>query len=302
MRIEPALDDVISSSLAEAVAFHGDLGLAAEKWRLRILTILRKWGKNPSDAVACRFVERLHRRDLYLATGCAEHLDPAWRRFDASYKRQIADLVRCAARNPLQASEVGDGLIVDLFLPDRSGHSRIGSYDGRSSLATWLHVVVTHRLANERMRKWNSLERPGDIPEQADSTSVREVEASLRAKRYEAAVDEALRKACEALTPRDREILLLRYEHGLLLVDIGRLLSVHPSTVCRQIERLLTHVRTTVISILSTRYGLSASAIDECLHDVSENRSCSVSLLRLISNSIADPAGANERRRHAQIL
>ena len=68
--------------------------------------------------------------------------------------------------------------------PDRSGHSRIASYDGRSSLATWLHVIVTHRVANERVRKWNTVERPGDMPDVADHAALGDLEAELRAHRY----------------------------------------------------------------------------------------------------------------------
>jgi RNA polymerase sigma-70 factor len=281
----PVLNDVIGASLQDAIAFHGDFGLTPDAWAQRIEAILRRCHKDPTEPSAALFAERLHNRDLYLATCCAEALDSAWRRFEELYQRYIQDLVRCLARNALQAADVGEGLLVDLFLPDRSGQRRIASYDGRSSLATWLHVIVTHRVANERVRKWNTVERPGDMPEVADRRALGEIEADLRAERYGHAIDEALRRACASLDAPERQMLIWRYERGLLLDEIGHLLSVHPSTVCRRLDRLLTRLRGEVMTTLSGTYGMPEAAIHECLSDVRDNRTGSLSLLRLIGDT-----------------
>ena len=165
--------------------------------------------------------------------------------------------MRCLARNPLQASEVGEALLVDLFLPDRSGHSRIASYDGRSSLATWLHVIVTHRVANERVRKWNTVERPGDVPDVADRSGVGELEADMRG----AAVRARDRRVTESGLPAAERRASARCSCGDINAGScskrwrGRL-SVHTSTVCRQLERLQDRIRKDVIATLSRTYGL----------------------------------------------
>ena len=281
----PVLDDVIATSFDDAVTFHGDLGLTRDAWAERIAAIVRRCDKDPADPMVLQFVERLHSRDLYLATCCAHALNSAWQRFEKQYQRYIDDLVRCLARNALQAADVGEGLLVDLFLPDRSGQSRIASYDGRSSLATWLHVIVTHRVANERVRKWNTMERPGEMPEVADRTTVGEIEADLRAERYGPAIDEALRRACDALAEPERQMLIWRYQRGLLLDEIGRMLSIHPSTVCRRLDRLLARLRGDVMTTLSGTYGMPEAAIHECLNDVREKGTGSLSLLRLIGDT-----------------
>ena len=62
------LDRVIGGSFADALAFHGDLGLTSGAWAVRIKSILQKCGPQPSDPAAAVFAERLHSRDLYLAT------------------------------------------------------------------------------------------------------------------------------------------------------------------------------------------------------------------------------------------
>lgn len=280
------LDDIITSAYADAIGFHGDLGLSQAAWRHRVTAIVCKCHKSPADEGVGPFAGRLHNRDLYLTTCCAERGDTAWRRFETLYQRYIQELIRCLARNALQAQDLSEGLLVDLFLPDRSGQSRIASYDGRSSLATWLHVIVTHRVANERVRKWNTVERPGEMPEVADSTVVGELEADLRAERYGRAIDGSLRKACLGLTARESQMLIWRYQHGLLLEDIAQLLSVHPSTVCRQLERLQQRLRKDVIATLVGTYGIPEPAIQECVLDVLENRAGSVSLLGLMEDAL----------------
>jgi RNA polymerase sigma factor (sigma-70 family) len=289
----PRLEQVIAGILADAKAFHGDLGLAVDAWRARLVTILQKCGRR-MEAAAIPFVEQLHGRDLYLTTACAHSHDSAWRRFEALYQRQIHELVRCLSRNPLQAIDVGETLLVDLFLPDRTGHSRIGSYDGRSSLATWLHVIVTHRVANERVRKWNTVERPGEMPELPDSTLVRELEAGMRAHRYGSVFESALRAVCQRLSARECQMLVWRYQNHLLLEEIASRLAIHTSTACRQLDRLHLRIRKEVITILSKTYGLNDDAIDECLSDAIENCAGAVSLLGLI-RAASPAARAHEK-------
>lgn len=45
------------------------------------------------------------------------------------------------------------------------------------------------------------------------------------------------RARAEELTPRQQEILLLRYEKNLRAAEIARKLGVHPSTVSRTLKR-----------------------------------------------------------------
>jgi RNA polymerase sigma-70 factor len=279
------LDDVIARTLDDAIAFHGDLGLSDGAWASRIVAILKKCKRSPADPGGALFAERLHNRDLYLATCCAERLDSGWRRFETLYQRYVEELVRYLSRSTLQALDVGEGLLFDLFLPDRSGHSRIASYDGRSSLATWLHVIVTHRMANERARKWTAVERPGNMPEVVDASSAGELEAEMRTARYSQAVDASLKTAVRRLNARDSRLLIWRYQRGLLLEEIGRLLSIHPSTVYRQLERLQGRLRNDVITSLAT-FGFREAAIQECLTDMLENRAGSVSVLGLIADRL----------------
>jgi hypothetical protein len=90
-----------------------------------------------------RFVDSLHVVDLYLACGCLLRTPAAWNRFTARFRDYITRLAAGVTASQDSSLELTDSIIIDLFLPDRSGRSRIGSYGGRSSLATWLRVLVS---------------------------------------------------------------------------------------------------------------------------------------------------------------
>ncbi|PYT05398.1 MAG: hypothetical protein DMF60_12105, partial [Acidobacteria bacterium] len=150
------------------------------------------------------------------------------------------------------------------------------SYHGRSSLATWLRVIVCHRAINERERKDNSLERIESMPAVAVTQGVRNIEAVLRGLRYEEMIEDSLRKSCNSLTDRERLLLLLRYDEELQVSQIARLLGVCPSTVTRQLERVQGKLRESVVSTLAAKHNLQQAAIEECLTDLLDNPSHSI--------------------------
>ncbi|PYT05054.1 MAG: hypothetical protein DMF60_13165, partial [Acidobacteria bacterium] len=154
--------------------FHGELGLDAEVFAGYLTAIAEKHlGPAVPRAVTLRFVDSLHIRDVYLAAACAQHSPAAWARFMKLYQKFLKDIAFPVSPSTGAAHELADSVMVEMFLPDRSGHSRIASYHGRSSLATWLRVIVCHREINERERKDNSLERIESMPAVAVTQGVR---------------------------------------------------------------------------------------------------------------------------------
>src|SRR6185503_3488560 len=100
----------------------------------------------------------LHSTDLYLTAACSQSSDAAWGRFEMNYRKFINDIARYMAHSADVGSEVAAVIMAILFMPDRSGQSRIASFDGRQSLATWLRVIVSRRAINRKALKWNSFE------------------------------------------------------------------------------------------------------------------------------------------------
>ena len=276
-----SLDSFIDEAFDDASVRHGALGLTRAQFRALLLAKTRRQDPTTSEADTIRVLAGYHLQDVYLTSACSLGDERAWCRFGAIYGKYIRQLVYRRTRPNEPARELADRIMVDLFMPDRSGHSRISSYDGRSSLAQWLRVIVTHRITNERARKANHLACSDDLPV-CDDAALSTVEAAGRSRYCAKAVNDALRVACHELTPRERLILLWRYQDNLRLTEIASLLSVHVSTVNRQLERLCLKLRSQVTHLLVTRYKLTEPTVQECLADVVDNSAETISLLSVL--------------------
>jgi len=250
---------------------HSSLVLQYEYFEAHVIWVIEKTlGPDVSSAAATDFIRTLHTNDLYLALACAQKAEKAWDRFNTLYRKYINDLANFATMTS-RAPDLADSVMADLFLPDHSGQSRIASYQGRSSLATWLRAIICHRATNERERLCNNTEDLDTIQEIADDSALLKMDALLRSSRYGRVIRESLRCSCQSLSERERLILLLRYDDGLQLGQIGRLLGVHQSTITRQIEGACKKLREAVVSNLLTEHKLDLAAIDECKIDILEN-------------------------------
>lgn len=285
---------------SEGLARFGDLGLGVEPYTARIVSISTKYlGSDAGDQATANFIKTLHRRDLYLATACAQEslgmaeyqvgAEPqkqagfAWKALEAHYKGFVRDLARFFFRRSFIAEDLADDLLADLYFPDRTGASRIVSYDGRSSLSTWLRVVISNRAINaRRSTRTQDVEIDTEIP---DSTAVSKIEASVRRRRYESPFLDSLRIACGQLTPRERLVLLWRYQDGLQLGHIAKLLGIHQSNVTRQLDRMTAKLRDQVVATLSAKHRLSLQAIQECLRDIADDPVQSVGILEFLQKT-----------------
>lgn len=228
---------------------------------------LKKGQAQPLDA---------HSTDLYLTLGCARRSARAWRLFSNEFYDYIARLAVAATKSSDDGAELTECVVVSLYMPDRRGQCRIGLYDGRCTLATWLRVIVSRRAITEHRRKRLRSASLEILNEHPDESAHVKIDSELRASRYGNVVQRALHKACEQLKPRERTLLLLRFGAAVKQQDIASRLSVHPSNVSREIKRICARLRTDVIRVLDSEYHLTGSAIEECLTDIVENPAYSV--------------------------
>ena len=289
------LDHLIVEKYRAAVAALGDLGIDFPRFKNHLLRILQRYlhAEDTIDATTA-FFNALHTNDLLLASACAAGSESAWQQFRLLYCKYLADLGRCLAGNALYSAEVAETVWIDLFLPDRTGISRIASYDGRSSLATWLRVVVANRLINERQRKDFKSGNLDGMPEPADPSALENVQSRLERHRYKSMILDTFRRSFGNLTAHERLLVLLRYDQDLPLGEIARLFSVHQSTITRQLDRTLNRLRSEVISLLTVDYRLGAAAIEECLRVALDTFSTSISILGLVQDGTS--AGQPLRR------
>jgi RNA polymerase sigma-70 factor, ECF subfamily len=274
-------------------AYYGDVGVCRELVGDYVWSIVCKHlSDSTNECTVMDFTRRLYLRDLYLACGCVHKRDIAWAAFDAHYRKFIGDLVRFCYRHGTDNEEVADSVLVSLYFNDRSGRQRIASYDGRSSLATWLRVIVTNRAINDRNER--RIATDDEVGEVADSRALTDVECSLRADRYGKVFSEALGQALRDISDKERLMLLWRYEQNLPLGEIAQLMGIHQSNVTRQLLRLQAKIRSSVIQSLASHFQMTPSAIDECLTDVVENPQLSIPLMNIIKNGAKPPARFSE--------
>jgi RNA polymerase sigma-70 factor (ECF subfamily) len=264
-------------AMCDACAVHGDLDLSEDVFVRQVCRIIEKHTDGRQTATSgLGILSKLYTSDLYLAIACAEGGEAAWLRFCTVYAKYIRSVALFDCASADRARELADAVISGLFLPGTSGISRIASYDGRSSLASWLRVIVSNRASDLRNLKFNTFEPFSSIPESKLAGTARLVETNLRANRYANAITASFKAATARLSSAERFLLSSRYERGLGIAEIADILAVNPSTVTRRIQKAQQRLGTEIIDALATRCHLSRAAIDECVEDILENGSHSI--------------------------
>ena len=131
---------------SEGSKLYGDLGLSTAEFAARLASVIQKYlGPIPAETAVADFLLGLRTNDLYLSCACAVPSELAWRRFESDYRTYFFDIANQACESREAADDLARGVLADLFLPDRSGQSRIASFEGRCSLASWLRVVIERK-------------------------------------------------------------------------------------------------------------------------------------------------------------
>ena len=291
------MEQALLSSYLEAAYFkgrsvHGDLGLDRSVFDLRVGQIIAKHTLPVLLPIGDAKGRALHVADLYLTASCAQRTERAWTRFGELYRHRIQSLCRWVWRDISASADAAQDVFIDLYMPARNGECRIGTYDGMSSLARWLRMIVMNRWLNHRKRGAGRSSSLDIVPDPVDTSAFGRIETMFAVRRYEPLAALALTHACECLSLEERLIMLWRFEQNLHLGEIARLLGVHQSTVTRQMERATARVRAEMVRQLTERYGLSGNAIEDCLQTLVNHMPETLSVLALLT---AKPVRARGR-------
>jgi RNA polymerase sigma factor (sigma-70 family) len=221
-------------------------------------------------------VKTSHASDVELARRCAEGDERAWERFVLEYRPL---LYRAAdALDPTGgAREIADALYADLYgvASQDNRRSLFGSFQGRSSLATWLRAVLAQRYV-DRLRSERRLTPLPEV-ENGDGTGpsrrlVVDPQPPDPARPHRLRLlCSALQDAVRSLTPRDRLRLGCYYAQNLTLAETGRITAEHEATVSRQLSRTRADIRREVERRLREEAGLNDAQIEECFAAVAED-------------------------------
>jgi RNA polymerase sigma-70 factor (ECF subfamily) len=227
-------------------------------------------GRVPASRELEPYLDSLHLEDLAVACACALGSEAAWEAFVRDHRPV---LYRAAdALDPSGgAREVADSLYAELFgLQERGGErqSLFRYFHGRSSLATWLRVILAQRHV-DRMRIARRLTALADDDPTAGGQVADPPDPDR--PRYVELIRRALEHVVSRLAAADRLRLSCYYAQEMTLAQIGRLLGEHEATVSRHLARTRRAIRKDVEHRLRTTAGLSGSQIAECFASVLED-------------------------------
>ncbi len=220
---------------------------------------------------------QLHHQDLFLALACSLDDRIAWEFFADEYLPMLRRFAAFACRETGSADDLAQD-IVERLLQDKE---RLSQYNGRSSLAGWLRIVVSN-AAIDRVRRSRRLVSLDDFDDSRRDSALGEAKAG--GETVEARMDDrwglvfcqVLADEIHALSARDRLLLSLYYLQGVPLKIIGAQFKVHEATASRWLDSLRRGIRARVEKELRRRHGLRPSEIQSLWHWVSENDGFSI--------------------------
>jgi RNA polymerase sigma-70 factor (ECF subfamily) len=222
--------------------------VGAEQFAECVLTRARDAGEDPIG-----YTRLLNLDDLYLASACALRDEQAWAEFGRLHFGFMREFARRFLRGP-DAAELTDRVIADLW-----EKGKLGRFEGRSSLRTWLGAVVAHAALQAgkvaRRRESEAEHDGGQIARMSAASATPEDEEAARV--LAGITSEAIR----GLPDQEKLLLLLHYEQGLSLDHIAPLLDSSKATLSRRLKQVREQVRATIERVARERYRSSGDEV-----------------------------------------
>lgn len=169
--------------------------------------------------------------DLALVRRCGAGDEEAWNHLVERYRQGMIDLaVRILPH--VAAQDVVDTVIADVW-----ERRKLASYEGRSSLATWLGAVTINAALNARRAIGARAHTAAAADKTADGLAPAFVD------RDEAGLVQILNEAIAALPAESRLLVLMYYEQGLTLDQAAVLLKRSKSTLSRSLQQARDAIR-----------------------------------------------------------
>lgn len=223
----------------------------------------------PDDASVDAFIDTLaaHGEDLSLAIACRDGNLAAWEHFITTLRPLLYGAARAIAGDEMRGLELADSLWAEMYgLEVRDGRRRsvLDYFHGRSSLPTWMRVVLAQRHIDyiRSQSRMQPIDNHSELHYNQAANSDDPVEPERA--RYVAMLGTALDTALKALAPRDRLRLGYYYRHNLSLKEIGRALGEHESTVSRKLAHTREHLKREIELMLRDGGKLSQDQIRLC--------------------------------------
>jgi RNA polymerase sigma-70 factor (ECF subfamily) len=231
------------------------------------------------DADPPAALARLRAGDLWLAAACLAGVPGAIQSFEASHG-SVVDEVHARFRNPpIDRDELRQAVRQRLFVAENGAPPRIGTYEGRGTLASWLRMLATRLLLDEARRHGArpDLNLAGDLPDVA--TPIADPELAFLEQTYRVEFRAAFAEAVGRLTPRDRNLLRHRYLDGLEVGKIATLYGMHRGSMSRALSRIQASLLGELRDALLRRIAIDGDELDSLLALVRSRLDVSLSAL-----------------------
>jgi RNA polymerase sigma-70 factor (ECF subfamily) len=217
----------------------------------------------PADHAPADWLATAPTDDLYLACACTERSPAALDEFERIH---VATVARHLARfRPTQdfIDEVKQGLRERLFV-GAGGPPKIGEYSGRGPLGAWVRVMAMRIALNLQRRK--------DVPWEPGrfgATSISgEAEAHYVKQRYGSAVQRAIQRAVDEISPEQRRLLKLHFVEGRTFDELSAQMGIHKVTVWRHVAAARAALANATRAIMLREGTVGANEFESILRTV----------------------------------
>lgn len=216
--------------------------------------------------------------DWALAAGCSAGLPEAIDAVERTVLRDVPLFIRRIDPSPSFCDEVAQTLRERLFVVSAAGSApKIATYSGRGPLGGWIRVISV-RLALALKRK-ESVAPPEHAADRLVDLALGPEDQAVK-NEHSAAAQAALRAALSTLTPRQRNLLRLRFAEGWSPEDLGTTYGVHRGTIARWIQEAREHVKIAMARELAQILGFSEDEMPSVVRAVESRLELTFSMLK----------------------
>jgi RNA polymerase sigma-70 factor, ECF subfamily len=179
--------------------------------------------------------------DLFLAWACGLGSPEALATFDRdTLSGARFAVVRTKLSSAIDVDEVLQALRVHLLVSSDGKPARIGSYEGIGSLEKWVQTAAI-RLAISHARRLRPVAPDAEFLSELE-IATGDAELDLIRMNFRKEFRAVFPQVLAALEPDDRTLLRLYFLDDVSLEAIGKLYSVHKSSISRRLSRVRGHV------------------------------------------------------------
>lgn len=192
---------------------------------------------------------------------------------------------RRAAGRSLEPAELAQRVRTRLLVAPRGQQPRLGTYDGRGKLKSWLWTATRLELLQAtRGLAQSAAEDLDSVPEL--TSPARSPEANARSSKDTRLVSRALKEALDVLEPRERTLLRMRFVDGVSTEELGKMFQVHRTTAQRWIEASLAKIMTAMRARLEQQARLARGEVDSLVGEVAASISLRLSQVLVRDESL----------------